>query len=118
MSFRERLFRIARAEWSAAQRRLFDRAEVDPFEPEPFEDPGPVEPSPKDGSLASAYEALELPEGASAEAAKKAYRHLMKRYHPDLFPEPEDKAAATRLAQGLRAAYERIQAHERTRKAR
>jgi len=66
----------------------------------------------------AAYRDLELRPGASVEDAKQAYRRLMKRYHPDLFAEPTEKAAATRLVQGLRAAYDRIEAHERTRKDR
>lgn len=44
-------------------------------------------------NLKEAYSILELPEGTDAEAAKKKYRELTKKYHPDVNKDPgaEDK---------------------------
>ena len=43
--------------------------------------------------LSEAYSILEIPEGTSATDAKKKYRDLSKKYHPDVNKEPgaEDK---------------------------
>lgn len=48
------------------------------------------------------YEILELPEGASAEEIKRAFRNLVKEWHPDLHPEKADAAEKT---QELNEAY-------------
>ncbi len=117
MSLRQRLLNIARAELSAAQRRLFPRSGPDDPDDVGFEEPRHPPPGPPvDDPLDTAYRDLELPRGAPVEEARQAYRRLMKRYHPDRFADPAEKAAATRLARGLREAYDRIAAaHEGTR---
>jgi len=49
---------------------------------------------------------LELTENANFEDIKKAYKRLMKKYHPDKFPNDEIKrAAAQNLAQQINEAY-------------
>ncbi|NCX93699.1 MAG: co-chaperone DjlA [Gammaproteobacteria bacterium] len=65
--------------------------------------------------LKRAYAVLGLPEGASKEEAKRAYRKLMNQYHPDKLvakglPEAMMKAA-TEKAQEIKAAYELIAEH-------
>lgn len=58
------------------------------------------------------YANLELPDGASLDEVKAAYRRLMRRYHPDKHHgDPERAAAATRLAHELRQAYEGLLRH-------
>ena len=50
--------------------------------------------------------------GATSLEVKAAYRRLMRRYHPDLHHGDREKAeVATRLAQELRVAYEKLLAH-------
>ncbi len=52
------------------------------------------------------YDVLELSENAGFEEIKKAYKRLMKKYHPDKFPGDEKKrAAAQNLAQQINEAY-------------
>lgn len=65
-----------------------------------------------ESSLARAYANLELPDGASLERVKSAYRGLMERYHPDKhIDDPEAHAAALKLAQSLTKAYADLLAH-------
>lgn len=52
------------------------------------------------------YAALELPYGASFEQVKTAYKKLVKKYHPDRFPNnPEKQKAAEELTQKINGAY-------------
>ncbi len=51
------------------------------------------------------YDALELSFGASFEEIKKAYRRLMKKYHPDLYPEPEKHKTAQQVSRRINEAY-------------
>jgi len=70
-----------------------------------------------DKSLRQYYANLEVPFGADKETVKKAYRQLLKRYHPDKHSgDPEREAMATRLTQELTRAYDAINAwHDRRR---
>jgi len=69
------------------------------------------EPSPQDKQLAQYYANLELSPGATIDDVKKAYRALMRRFHPDKFlGDPEKHRAATELAQSLTEAYQKLSA--------
>lgn len=62
--------------------------------------------------IARAYANLELPEGASLDRVKAAYRSLMERYHPDKhIDDPDGHAASLKLAQSLTKAYADLLAH-------
>jgi len=62
--------------------------------------------------IRKAYMALELPEGANFDAVKKAYRTLMRKYHPDRHQgSPEKQQAAHELTQRLTEAYNRLKKH-------
>lgn len=62
--------------------------------------------------LARAYANLELPDGASLDRVKAAYRALMERYHPDKhIDDPDAHAAALKLAQSLTKAYADLLSH-------
>jgi curved DNA-binding protein CbpA len=62
-----------------------------------------------DPELARYYANLELPYGADVDAIREARRRLLKRYHPDLHSaDPEQKAIATQLAQGLNRAHDEL----------
>jgi DnaJ-domain-containing protein 1 len=57
-----------------------------------------------------AYAALELPVGSDFEAVRRAYRTLMRKYHPDHHTQsPEKQRAANDVAQGLTAAYKLLE---------
>lgn len=58
------------------------------------------------------YARLELPFGAPADDVRRAFRALMRRYHPDRFTgDSEQEELATRLSQELTVAYEGLLEH-------
>jgi len=57
----------------------------------------------------AAYASLEIPAGSDRERAKKAYRALLMRYHPDKHQNnPERLKTANLLTQRIKEAYERV----------
>jgi DnaJ-domain-containing protein 1 len=63
-----------------------------------------------DEALRKAYAALEVPPGSDFETVRKAYRRLMRKYHPDLHTgSPEAQRAANELAQRLTQAYKLLE---------
>lgn len=105
MSWRERLFEVARAEWTALRRRVGS----DRFEPALHQHVSVARPVSADPAVPAHilryYANLELQPGATAEQVKVAYRRLMREYHPDRHP-PERQQVAAEVARELRAAYE------------
>jgi DnaJ-domain-containing protein 1 len=70
--------------------------------------------SPPGDPIAKAYAALEVPPGSNFETVRKAYRNLMRKYHPDRHTSsPEKQKAANELAQKLTASYEILEKHLR-----
>ncbi len=60
--------------------------------------------------VAKAYAALEVPPGSDFETVRKAYRTLMRKYHPDRHTaSPEKQKAANELAQKLSDAYKTLE---------
>ena len=60
--------------------------------------------------IAKAYAALEVPPGSDFETVRKAYRSLMRKYHPDRHTATPDKQkAANELAQKLTDAYKTLE---------
>ena len=60
--------------------------------------------------IAKAYAALEVPPGSNFETVRKAYRSLMRKYHPDRHASSPDKQkAANEVAQKLTEAYETLE---------
>ena len=58
------------------------------------------------------YANLEIPNGSNFETVKKAYRTLLKKYHPDFFHHDKEKQkTATLLTQKLTEAYEALEKH-------
>jgi DnaJ-domain-containing protein 1 len=67
-----------------------------------------------DSAIRKAYAALEVPPGSDWETIRKAYRRLMRKYHPDLHSgSPEAQRAATDLAQRLTEAYKLLERQTR-----
>lgn len=61
-----------------------------------------------------AYAALEVPQGSSFETVRRAYRQLMRKYHPDHHTgSPEKQKAANEVAQRLTLAYRLLEKHLR-----
>jgi DnaJ-domain-containing protein 1 len=63
-----------------------------------------------DDAIRKAYAALEVPAGSDFETVRKAYRRMMRKYHPDLHTgSPEKQRAANDLAQRLTEAYKLLE---------
>ena len=60
----------------------------------------------------SAYERLGLDTGTGMEEVHRKRRELVKRYHPDRFPDSEKRAKAERLTAQINAAHDTIRRHE------
>jgi hypothetical protein len=61
------------------------------------------------------YKILGVSPSANADAIKSAYRELVKKYHPDLFHKPAEKAQATDKLQQINEAYAVLSDAERRR---
>jgi hypothetical protein len=59
----------------------------------------------------AAYHRLGLGAGSSLEEANRKRRELVKRYHPDRFVEPGQRARAERLTAEINAAHDVIERH-------
>jgi DnaJ-domain-containing protein 1 len=63
-----------------------------------------------DDALRKAYAALEVPPGSDFETVRKAYRTLMRKYHPDLHAgRPDKQKAANELTQKLTESYKLLE---------
>jgi DnaJ-domain-containing protein 1 len=67
--------------------------------------------SPDDAhSVRRAYAALEVPPGSNFEVVRRAYRTLMRKYHPDLHTAtPEKQKAANEITQKLTDSYKLLE---------
>jgi DnaJ-domain-containing protein 1 len=63
--------------------------------------------------MAQHYKTLGVDYGADETTVKKAYRKLMRKYHPDLHQDPKKKKAATKLTVQISAAYSAIEEHRK-----
>ncbi len=62
------------------------------------------------GAIRRAYAALEVPPGSDFETVRRAYRTLMRKYHPDLHTStPEKQKAANEIAQKLTDSYKLLE---------
>jgi curved DNA-binding protein CbpA len=59
----------------------------------------------------SAYERLGLVPGVPMEEVDRKRRDLVKKFHPDRFPEPDKRARAERLTAEINAAHDAIERH-------
>ena len=72
---------------------------------EPFEK-GP------DATFAGYYANLEVPYGSNLTTVRRAWKRLVKKYHPDIHShDPEKRRIANELMQGLNHAYEKLSEH-------
>ncbi|CAG7836638.1 unnamed protein product [Allacma fusca] len=56
----------------------------------------------------NALSVLDLPSSASQEEITQRWRQLSRKYHPDKFPDPEEKAAAQAKFMEIKEAYDKI----------
>ena len=72
--------------------------------------PPPRRSASDDAAVRKAYAALEVPPGSDFETVRKAYRTLMRKYHPDLHNDrPENQKAANELTQKLTDSYKLLE---------
>ena len=65
---------------------------------------------PLDPELASYYANLEVPYGSDLETTQRAWKSLLKRYHPDLHAQdPDKRELANKLTAELTKAYQEIE---------
>ncbi|MEK7484160.1 MAG: DnaJ domain-containing protein [Planctomycetota bacterium] len=65
-----------------------------------------------DSKLAQYYANLEVPSGASLEEIRRAYRQLIKQYHPDLYEnDPNKRQTAEQILKKLNEAFSYLEDH-------
>jgi DnaJ-domain-containing protein 1 len=62
-------------------------------------------------NVLSAYQRLGLAPGVSMDEVDRKRRELVKKFHPDRFPDPEKRARAERLTAEINAAHDAIERH-------
>jgi DnaJ-domain-containing protein 1 len=76
--------------------------------------PGPSRPRGPTDPITRAYASLEVKPGSDFDTVRKAYRNMMRKYHPDRHTaNPEKQKAANELAQKLTDAYKTLERHLR-----
>jgi DnaJ-domain-containing protein 1 len=74
----------------------------------------PPRPSGHGDPIARAYASLEVKPGSDFDTVRRAYRNMMRKYHPDRHTaSPEKQKAANELAQKLTDAYKTLERHLR-----
>ena len=72
---------------------------------DPYTDPGD-----KDPELAQYYANLEVPYGSDLETVRKAWKQLLRKYHPDLHSQDPDKQKlSNELVQEINSAYRELE---------
>jgi len=67
---------------------------------------------PRNPEMAKYYANLEIPYGADLETARKSWKRLLRKYHPDLHSDDTEKIKiANEIVQGLNLAYKEIEKH-------
>lgn len=66
----------------------------------------------RDDAIAKHYKTLNLPYGAPFDEVKKAFRQMMRKYHPDMHSgNPQKQKAASELTKQLTVAYNELENH-------
>lgn len=110
MGIRERLTRVVKAyvnSWLGRPLTDFESDDLPwPDEEEPAPSQAHFRERKLDDRLRRFYSRLEIPAGSDLATVRKAWKEMMKRYHPDRHGnDPEKLATATRLCQELTEAY-------------
>ncbi|KAA3616007.1 MAG: hypothetical protein DWQ05_09620 [Calditrichaeota bacterium] len=113
----ERLARIARAEMDNLHKgkekqksqQSFDETQTDSGE---FSTGGQKQKTRSDSRLLQYYANLEIPPGSDLESVRKAWKKMVRKYHPDLHSaDPEKVKIANEIVQGLNQAYAELEKH-------
>ncbi len=65
-----------------------------------------------DHEFAQYYANLEVPYGSDLQTVRKAWKQMLRKYHPDLHAnDPEKRSTARELSQGLNHAYAELEKH-------
>ena len=107
MDIFSRLYNIIRAETGSEREPVWeaDEAFEEPAEPAP----GPPNPA-QDPELARCYAHLEIPYGANLESSRRAWKRLLKKYHPDLHAhDAQKRRIADQLAAELTRSFQEIE---------
>ena len=109
----ERLARMARAEFKTRTgKSKTDPADFTNFEPAEKSQSDFDSPVSQNPEMAGYYANLEIPYGSDAETVTKAWKKLLRRYHPDLHSaEPEKVKIANEIVQQLNKAHDALQKH-------
>jgi DnaJ-domain-containing protein 1 len=102
--------RRQKARATAAKSRATNAASAGSPQPNPKKSP-PASASARTGDpVAAAYAALEVPPGSNFETVRRAYRQMMRKYHPDHHTRSPDKQkAANELTQKLTESYKLLE---------
>lgn len=65
-------------------------------------------------SIKSYYKTLEIPQNASHQTIKEQYRVLVKKWHPDKFPDPLEKLKVEEKIREINEAYQALMSHIHT----
>lgn len=109
MGILSRIYRIIMSNISFGRGEMYDT--VNDFEQDNggYEKRNSKMPENANDDLAQYYANLEIPYGSDLQAVKKAWKRMLKKYHPDLHSRDTKKLqTATRLTQGLTTAYNEI----------
>lgn len=100
MSAAERLWKVLRARLRAGAGEAWERYDAPPAaSPRPAVDP----------LLARYYANLEVPYGSDLETVERAWKRLLRRYHPDVHAtDPERQKVADDLVKELNRAYDHL----------
>jgi DnaJ-domain-containing protein 1 len=103
----ERLYHILQANLATGARPAFEE-QVPGYQAGSRQRETPVEVDPR---LAGYYANLEIPYGADLAEARRAWKRLLKHYHPDLYAsDPDKRRLASQLTTELTVAFQEIEA--------
>jgi DnaJ-domain-containing protein 1 len=98
--------------WTSTEGATSSNRSSSSYHYKPPPPPPPRTPPGQDPVLAAHYAALEVPYGSDLATVKKAWKTLLRRYHPDLHGKTEEKRkTAEELTRGLNQAYEALEKH-------
>ncbi len=111
MDLLRRLWHLARAQLPAGKKSSWEEPVNGPSSGTGWQRAGEPAPGPPfDPQLAQYYANLEIPYGADLETARRAWKRLLKKCHPDLHAnDPEKRRVADQLSARLTQAFQELE---------
>jgi DnaJ-domain-containing protein 1 len=109
----EAAWRGASEEWQAAEERRTARERASGARSDGWQPSSGFPPRSYPPNVLAAYNRLGLTPGAGIDEVDRKRRELIKRYHPDRFSEPDQRARAERITAEINAAHDTIERHLR-----